>query len=232
VTRPKRIKGWWFCAADKDGKVRLPHGDGREVKTGETLSIEGGEIIACERGLHASVRPLDALKYAPGNIICRVEVCGDVATEKDKIAGRHRKVLWMADAGVALRRFACDCADGALHRERTAGREPDKRSWEAVRVARRHAIGQARDEDLDAAWAAAWAAARDAVWAAARDAARDAAWATARDAAWAAARDAAWAAARAAARDAARDAAWDAARDAARDAQNTLLTERLEALKP
>ena len=70
----------------------------------------------------------------------------------------------------------------------------------------------------DAAWAAAWDAARDAAWAAAWDAARDAAWAAARAAARAAAGDAAWAAAWAAARDAALAAAWDAAWDAARDA--------------
>jgi len=169
----KRIKAWWFAAAEKDGRVLLPHGDGREVKAGETLSVEG-EIVCCSRGLHASVRPLDALKYAQGSVVCRVEVWGDIQKESDKIAGRHRKVLWMADAGVALRIFACDCADEALHRERKAGREPDARSWEAVRVARRHAIGKASNEELDAARAAAWAAARAA--------ARAAAWAAAWDA--------------------------------------------------
>ena len=81
---------------------------------------------------------------------------------------------------------------------------------------------QAVRKDADAAWAAAWDAARDAAWDAAWDAARAAAWDAAWDAAWAAARAAAWDAAWAAARDAARaaawDAAWDAARDAARDA--------------
>ena len=87
----------------------------------------------------------------------------------------------------------------------------DPRSLAALDVAERHALGQATDDEL----AAAWAAARDAARAAARDAARAAAWAAARDAAWAAA----WAAAR----DAARDAAWDAAWAAARDAQSQKL---------
>ena len=111
----------------------------------------------------------------------------------------------------------------------------DPRSIAALDVAERHAYGQATDDELAAAWDAAWhaacAAARDAAraeaWAAARAAARDAAWAAARDAAWhaacAAARDAAraeawaaaWAAARAAAREAARAEAWAAARAAA-----------------
>jgi hypothetical protein len=82
----------------------------------------------------------------------------------------------------------------------------DPRSIVALDVAERHAHGEATDEEL----AAARAAARDAAWTAARAAARDAAWTAARDAAWAAA----WAAARDAAWDAARDAAWDAAWDA------------------
>ncbi len=72
----------------------------------------------------------------------------------------------------------------------------DPRSLAALDVAERHANGEATDEELlDAAWDAAWAAARDAAWDAARDAAWDAAWAAARDAAWAAA----WFAERAAA---------------------------------
>jgi hypothetical protein len=78
----------------------------------------------------------------------------------------------------------------------------DSRSIAALDVAERHANGQATDEEL----AAAWAAARDA----ARAAARAAAWDAARAAAWAAAGAAAGAAARAAARAA----AWDAARAA------------------
>ena len=76
------------------------------------------------------------------------------------------------------RLFACDCAERALLREREAGREPDDRSWNAVRVAREYAMGRATDEELGeaeseaidaasrttelssniAAWAAAWAA--------------------------------------------------------------------------
>ncbi len=95
----------------------------------------------------------------------------------------------------SLRRFACDCAERALRRERRAGRKPDERSWEAVRVSRRFADGNATVEEL----AAARDAARDA-WDAARAAARAAAWDAARAAAWAAARAAAWAAARAAER--------------------------------
>ena len=86
----------------------------------------------------------------------------------------------------------------------------DHRSIAAVDVAERHANGQATDEELAAARAAAWPA-----WAAG-----GAAWA----AAGAAAEDAAHAAAGAAAMDAAIDAA-GAARDAEREAQTKRFLE-------
>ena len=101
-----------------------------------------------------------------------------------------------------LRLFACKCVREVWHLLK------DERSRNAVEVTEKYANGQATNEELTdaraAAWAAAWAAdaARAAAWAA--DAARDArAAARAADAAWAAdaARDA-----RAAARAA--DAAW------------------------
>ena len=68
----------------------------------------------------------------------------------------------------------------------------DPRSVAALDVAKRHANGEATDEELAAARAAAWDAAWDAAGAAARAAAWDAAWDAAGDAAWAAARAAAW----------------------------------------
>ncbi len=106
------------------------------------------------------------------------------------------------------RLFAVRCARSVQHLM------VDQRSLAALDVAERHANGLATDDELAAAWNAAWDAARNAAWDAARDAAWAAAGAAARDAAW----DAAGAAARAAAWDAARAAAWDAARAAARAA--------------
>ena len=53
------------------------------------------------------------------------------------------------------REYACDCADRALIRERNAGREPDARSWRAIEVARAYARGEASEEELSAACAAA-----------------------------------------------------------------------------
>lgn len=109
-----------------------------------------------------------------------------------------------------MRLYAVWCARQVQHLMK------DPRSLAALDVAERHAHGQATDDELAAAGAAASAAA-GAAW----DAAGAAAWAAASAAAWDAAWDAASAAAGAAAGDAAGAAwaaAWDAARAAARAA--------------
>lgn len=58
-----------------------------------------------------------------------------------------------------LHLLACDFADRALKRERKAGREPDARSWNAIKAKRLWVDGKASDDELFAARAAAvWAA--------------------------------------------------------------------------
>jgi hypothetical protein len=76
-----------------------------------------------------------------------------------------------------MRLYAVDCARSVQHLL------TDKRSIDAIDVAERHAHGQATDEELNAARAAAWDAARTAAGAAARAAAWDAARTAARGAA-------------------------------------------------
>jgi hypothetical protein len=108
--------------------------------------------------------------------------------------------LWVLDRVVhtdleardrEYRLLACDCAERALALEIEAGREIDPRSWAAVQVSRRYAMGEATVDELDAARSAARYAARSAAgsaacsaWSAAgsaacsaRSAARSAAWA-------------------------------------------------------
>ena len=174
----------------------------------------------CKQGWHLCRGPVQLLEWL-GPQIWMAEARGTVVESADKICVASCRIIRRIDAWnpTTARLLACDCAERPLHRERQAGREPDPRSWDVLRVARAYAVGAASQDQLDAARDAAWVA-----WAA-RDAARDAAWDAARDAAWDAA-EAAWAAARAAAWDAARaaaraaaEAAWDAARAAAWDAE-------------
>lgn len=203
---------WHFANND----LRLGYDDGREIVAGESLRVEGAPVL-CETGLHGSVRLLDALQYAPGHMLCRVELSDGIIEGDDKAVARERKTLWIFNAENALRDFAATAAENALLAERAAGREPDPRSWAAVQFVRDLLAGKINPEDQEAARAAAWAeaesaaraAARAADWAAAESAARSAA----RAAAWAAAESADWAAAWAAAESAAWAAAWAAQND-------------------
>lgn len=132
-------------------------------------------IVVCERGLHAGTA-LEALNNAPGPWVSWVELSGEVEQQGNKCAGSVRtRLAGPVDATATLREFACRCAERALLREREAGREPDPRSWEAVRIARAHTAGEATDKELEDAHAAAWAGTW-AAWAGA-SAAREAAWA-------------------------------------------------------
>ena len=183
--------------------------DGRKAPRDGVKLTHRGPVIPCESGLHASRDPFDALRYAPGPVLCLVE-CGGIVVPhgnpEDKIACSERTIIARMDATPLLRLFARMQALSVAH---LMGDDPPAVVLDYLMTG---------DEAIRAAAAAAWDAAWAAAWGAARAAARAAAWAAARAAAWDAAWDAAWAAARAAAWAAARAAAWDAAWDAARDA--------------
>ena len=229
----KSVMAWWFAVAPEDGVLRLPHGDGRVVEVGKTLTVDR-PIIPCERGLHASVRAIDALQYAPGSFVCRVKCGGEVVHEHDKLACSERTVVWMADATNVLHRFAVETARSALKAERKRGREPHPDSWRVLDVKTAWLNGRATDADLSAARSAAGSAARSTAWSAARSAAESAAesaaWSAAESAAESAARSAAWSAAESAARSAAWSAAWSAAESAAKSAANRRLERMLNTL--
>jgi hypothetical protein len=196
------VEAWHFLP--DDGRLRF--GNRQKVVVGETLSISERPIL-CERGFHASRSARDALSYAPGGLLCRVSVGGEIIEDDNKLVGQERTVIWMRDATNMLRAFAREQALSVSH------------LWDAPQVVHEYLIGgnesirrdaraAAWDAALAAAWDAAWDAARAAAWAAARDAARDAAW----DAAWDAARGASLGAARASVQAAARGASLGAAR--------------------
>jgi hypothetical protein len=233
------ILAWHFlCLPDVDGNYRTQHSN-EIVRVGETLRYDG-ELELCKRGLHASVRLIDALYYSPGPIVCRVRMSGIIIHGDDKLVASERTVIAMADSSRLLHEFACDCAERTLVRERDAGHEPDVRSWDAIAAKRAWLDGLISDEQLSAAISAASSAARSAesaAWSAARSA-ESAAWSAASSAASSAARSAAISAARSAARSAAISAAISAASSAAisaassadREWQNETLTERVVAL--
>ena len=217
------VEAWHWIAQDRMTRYapRVP------IVVGETLRVEP-PLALCERGLHASLRALDALQYAPGTIVCRVRMSGDIVRGNDKLVATERTVLWMYDATRVLHEFACCVAEAAL----LLAEVGDARCWQAIEAKRAWLRGEIDDMQLAAAWDAAWAAASSA----ARDAAIAAAWSAAWAAAREAAREAAWAAASSAASSAAWAAPWSAAREAAWaaawDEQSTLLEQMLTEARP
>ncbi len=164
----KTVLAWHFVKDDGTNR------DGIKEKIGQWYKVEG-EIVPCQRGLHGSVRPLDALEFAPGLILRRTEHRGTIVEHNDdKIASSERRALWQIDATKLLHLFACWAAENALKDAKVT----DERCWKAIKIKRQWLGKKATDEELAAASAAASAAA----WAAARDAARAAANATTEDA--------------------------------------------------
>ena len=151
--RRKSILAWHFVGAT----LR----DGRPVpKDGEKLKFDGTPIM-CERGLHASRHPFDALRYAPGSVLCRVRCGGTIIEAEDKLVCTERTILARADATEALRYFA----------RRQALSVIDSYPGEPADAVLDWLMGDdsARSAAESAAWSAAWSAARSAAESATRE---------------------------------------------------------------
>jgi len=121
---------------------------------GEWLEHDG-PIVPCKSGLHASEHPFDALMFASGNLLHKVELDGDLQSHGepiDKWVGRRRKIVASINAEPLLRDFARWCALQVIE------------LWDAPAVVREYL--ETGDEPLRSAT-------RDAARAAARDAQRD-----------------------------------------------------------
>ena len=212
----KKIFGWHFVGAT----LR----DGSPIPADNRWLRHTGELKMCQSGLHWSKTPWEALHYAPGNTLCRVEIRGATIYDTDKAVSAQRCIRQRQDITELLRQFARQQALSVIHL--WAAPDVVREYLETGNESLRAAAYAASDAAIVAAYAARAAAyvASDAA-IVARDAAyvaRDAAIVAARDAAIVAAIDAAIVAARAAAyaaRDAARAASY-AAIEAARDFNN------------
>src|SRR3990167_2927526 len=156
----------WYCWHFLPDDRRLRWGSREVVEAGRTYRVEG-PLVLCAHGMHASTHALDALSYAPGPVVCRVELLGERLDYKDKSCARARRVLWIADATTILHEFACTVATDALHLAEARGARVHPHSWAAIETKRRWLRGEATDAELHAAQSAAWSAARSAAWSAA-----------------------------------------------------------------
>jgi hypothetical protein len=110
----KTVMGWWFAPKNK----RLAHNDGRKIKIGATHKVDG-PIIPCQKGLHLSKRLIDALQYAPGPVVYRVQGSGIIkphGNPVDKYACSERTYIKGGiDASDTLFKFARLCALDVIH---------------------------------------------------------------------------------------------------------------------
>jgi hypothetical protein len=94
-----------------NGKLR----DGGAIPpVGEWLEHKG-ELVMCSSGLHASVHPYDALQYAPGSHLHRVELAGQIIKGDDKVVASRRKIIATIDAEPLLWEYARLCALDVIH---------------------------------------------------------------------------------------------------------------------
>jgi hypothetical protein len=227
----EKILAWHFLPDDR----RLQYPPHTLVVAGQTIAATG-KIKLHANGLHGSIRPMDALGYAPGSVIERVEHSGAIIVGHDKVVSSERKCLAIADASRVLFEFACQCAERALTQEREAGREPHKDSWKAIQARRDWLVGKISDEELKAAQSAALNVALSAAdstafnsaFSAAHRAAQNAVFSAASSAAFSAAHRAAWSAADSAAGSAAESSLRRAEREWQNDLLEKMLTELLE----
>lgn len=168
--------------------------DGSPIPAKKVWLKHEGAIELCESGLHASIHPFDALKYAPGNMLHLVEVRGDIQYhDPDKVVARERRIIKSIDAEKLLRDFARWNARQVIHLWKDAPKvvlNYLKTEDESLMVTA-WAEAIARAEEGYAAWAAALAASNTDAITEARGAAKFAAWAAGGDAAWAVAWDSA-----------------------------------------
>jgi hypothetical protein len=158
--------------------------DGRPVPANGVTLKHDGPLVMCQSGLHFSRHPFDALRYAPGPILCLVECGGTVidgfGSDKDKGVCSERTIIARIDATEMLRYFARMQALSVIHLWDAPQTVCDylMTGKESIRAA---AGDKARDTVGPAAMSAAWAASTCAVaaaveaaaWAAAGDAERN-----------------------------------------------------------
>ena len=150
--------------------------DGRPIPpVGEWLEHEG-EIVPCVNGLHASEHPFDAMIYASGRMLHKVEIEGDLISHGDPVnkwVGRRRKIIASIDAEPLLRAFARWCALRAIDPQ--AAPSVVREYLETGDDTERCTEWDAWNASWDSAWAVSWDAGRAA--AAGRAVAMNAAWA-------------------------------------------------------
>ena len=101
--------------------IRAYHFVGDTLRGGRPVPADGewleheGPIELCKSGLHASRRPWHALTYAPGPVLCLVEIDRECVDGDDKLVARRRMIVQRVDLSSHLRAFAREEALRVIH---------------------------------------------------------------------------------------------------------------------
>jgi hypothetical protein len=87
--------------------------DGVTISKGKILTYDG-ELVIGALGIHAYDTALKALYHAHGEMICLLELSGEVLQLRGQLTCRRAEVLALANACDLLWDFACDCAERAI----------------------------------------------------------------------------------------------------------------------
>ena len=182
----KIYTGWHFVGKTLRDGSPIP-------KIGKWLKYPG-QLMLCKSGLHWSVEPFDALQYAPGSVLCKIEARGETLFQSDKAVSTERRIAARADVSEMLNYFARMQTLSVIHLYPNG---TDDAVFDYLMTGEDRAAAESAAESAarSVAWSAAESAARSVARSAAESAARSVAWSAAESAAW----SAAWSAARSAA---------------------------------
>lgn len=109
MTKAKSILAWHWLP--QNGKLTHDLNNSTMI-VGETRSLPASQrVVLCTSGFHASYKALDALYYARGPLLCRVQLWGNIKSDGyysgyPKLVARHRRVLWAIDASYTLHQLS------------------------------------------------------------------------------------------------------------------------------
>ena len=101
--------------------------DGQPLVVGKTYT-HTGPLVMCDSGYHAGRDITDALYYAPGFTVSRVECSGEMREQSDKLVCRQRKVLWSFDTKKVIIAWARRVATDAV---KTVRKTSTDKAWNA-----------------------------------------------------------------------------------------------------
>ena len=121
--------------------------------------------IKCQKGFHASVRAIDAMRYVNCEILCKVEVKGKSDIDDDKQCWSEMRIekayVWKKEDSVALAIYAAELVIDIFEKEVPK----DKRPRKAIEAAKKW-LKSPTEKNRAAAYTAAYAAANAAAYAA------------------------------------------------------------------